>query len=63
MQSFPLKFTDHFERSNADCHRRSNIVFDLENRPYESQKEYNHAPFLHTASNQKLEVGTAWERG
>ena len=33
MQSFPLKFTDRFERSNAECHHRSDIVFDLEKRP------------------------------
>ena len=28
-QCLPLKFTDHFERSNADSYRRSDIVFDL----------------------------------
>ena len=29
MKSFPLKFTDRLERSNADRYRQSNIVFDL----------------------------------
>ena len=28
-QCLPLKFTDRFERSNADSYRRSDIVFDL----------------------------------
>ena len=27
-QSFPLKFTDHLERSNVDRYRQSDIVFD-----------------------------------
>ena len=27
----PLKFTDHFEQSNADCYRLSNVVFDSKN--------------------------------
>ena len=34
MQSLPLKFTDHFKRSNADSYCRSNIVW-LKNHPYE----------------------------
>ena len=29
MQSVPLKFTDHLERSNADRYRKSDIVFDF----------------------------------
>ena len=29
-QSFPLKFTNHFQRSNADGYRQSDIVFDFE---------------------------------
>ena len=28
-QSFPLKFTDHLEQSNADRYRQSDIVFDF----------------------------------
>ena len=29
MQSFPLKFTDHLKRSNADRYHQSSIVFDF----------------------------------
>jgi len=40
MQSFPLKFTDRFERSKATSKR---YCFWLKNRPYVSQREYYHA--------------------
>ena len=29
MQSYPLKFTDTFERDDPDCHRRSNVCSDF----------------------------------
>ena len=42
-QSFPLKFTDHLEQSNADRYCQSDVVFWLQNRPYVSHREHNHA--------------------
>ena len=37
MQSFPLKFTDCLEQTNADSYRQSDIVSDIKPAKYVSQ--------------------------
>ena len=51
--------------SNASCMRPQEAVptSSLGSLAAYVSTKYSPPPYLHTASNQRLEVGTAWEQG